>query len=408
MPGSNNNDAFANDGLFADSQNFTSNDSLFSNGSEFSSLDASWGVNASEFNSSANQSRGPAAGVPSWQQNANHLAASSIHQGYNGNSSPFGRSMNQSPASFNQNNFSSYATSQTYPYRQQQYDAGTNAQNFKLPHHAFTTAASGASTVAPQSLNHNQNFGLGSYGMGNSYGQGRPSVPQQQVRRADQNALVSQVPKGTGVGMFSIIDFDHLSRVTDSERMGIYANVGRDALEWDVSRSTLPAYVPRTSRNELRVLAGNNAAALAKIGKKSKAHGQRIKYENDSSSEDDSSSDDDSEYSSDDESDSPLPSKRPDNAKGGVEYDVIKALWRSKRKTIDGPTIRKGLADFWEVVKTIRDRWKADQTAVTDAEEKKKAGELPLLKSRVKDQREMAEAAFRAALKHGHRGIIEL
>jgi hypothetical protein len=82
--------------------------------------------------------------------------------------------------------------------------------------------------------------------------------------------------------------------------------------------------------------------------------------------------------------------------RGSTEYPVHPAV------------IRESLVDFWEVVKTIRDRWKADASAVTEAEEKKRVGELPLLRSRVKDQRDMIEAVFRAALKHGHRDIIAL
>ena len=45
---------------------------------------------------------------------------------------------------------------------------------------------------------------------------------------------------------------------------------------------------------------------------------------------------------------------------------------------------------------------------MTEAETKNRENELPLLKSRVKDQREMMESAFRAALKHGSRAIVEL
>lgn len=70
--------------------------------------------------------------------------------------------------------------------------------------------------------------------------------------------------------------------------------------------------------------------------------------------------------------------------------------------------IRTGLKDYWEVVRTIRDRWKTDSEAVIQAEEKKRIGELPLLKSRVKDQRDMIEVALKAALDFGHRNIMEL
>lgn len=91
-----------------------------------------------------------------------------------------------------------------------------------------------------------------------------------------------------------------------------------------------------------------------------------------------------------------------------MKYDTIKALWRSRRIGTSSDSIKEGLKEFWEVVKTIRDRWKTDAAAVQEAEEKKKLGELPLLRSRVKDQRDMIEIALKAAVDHGHISIVEL
>lgn len=133
-----------------------------------------------------------------------------------------------------------------------------------------------------------------------------------------------------------------------------------------------------------------------------------IKYESVSPSEE-SSSEEDSDYSDDELGEpSPLPPKRPDNPVEAVKYDAIKALWRSRSFEVSADEIRTGLKDIWEVVRTIRDRWKADAAAVTDAEEKKRLSELPLLRSRVKDQRDMMEAALKSALEHGHRNILEV
>lgn len=411
----------ANNGLFADNQQFSQYDNLFSNGNNFStSNDASWGLNASGFDQ--DQSRVPNSATPSWQQNVNHLSAPPTQHGFDGTSSPFGRALNHSPAPYAQPNFGSATGQQTYPYRQQQFDPslinqGNNGHGYNLP---FTSAGQGAGTIAPQALNQTpympQNAQAIYQNRPTATQQQQPQQQQQPARRITHASFANAVPKGADANMFSIINFDGLSRTTNSERMGNYVNVGKEPVEWDITRSAVPPYIPRRSRSELRKLAGTNQSALAKIGRKSKTlssvntklSGEQIKYEQ-SSSDDSSSSDDESDYSDDaDDSDSPLPATRPESPKAGVEYDVIKALWRSKRKVIDGPTIRQTMADFWDIIKTIRDRWKADTAALTDAENKKKTGELPLLRSRVKDQREMAEAAFRAAFKHGHRAIVEL
>ncbi|EME82654.1 uncharacterized protein MYCFIDRAFT_80286 [Pseudocercospora fijiensis CIRAD86] len=413
--------------LFADNQNFNAYDNLnlYQSGSDSNfNPDASWAVNASDF-SQASQSRAPQS-APSWAQNANHLAAQSVQQGFN--ASPYARPMSNSPASFAPNTFTyngQQPQQQPFQYRQPQFDPSLAAhgQNFNLHMPGYTAATQSPGTIAPQNLDPTRTFTNNPYAANafppNNFNQNRQAA-QIQMRRADQKALVASIPKAVSGGMFNIIDFNQLSQTTNSERMGSYANVGKEAQEWDVTRSAIPAYVPRKSRNELRALAGNNKTALAKIGKKSKTlaadlksrpptgsvGSPSIKHDADSSSEYSSSSDDDSEYTDDEDEDSPLPAKKPDDPKGGVEYDVIKAVYRSKKKSLDAATIGACLGELWEVVKTIRDRWKADAAAVNDAETKKKAGELPLLKSRVKDQREMMETAFKAVLKHGHRDVI--
>lgn len=76
-------------------------------------------------------------------------------------------------------------------------------------------------------------------------------------------------------------------------------------------------------------------------------------------------------------------------------------------RSVEGDDIRKGLTEFWNIIRTIRDRWKSDSAAVKEAEETKKANDLPLLKERVMLQREMLEAVLEAALAEGHRDIVE-
>ena len=431
------NDGFANN-LFADSQQYNAFDNMFQPGFDHNSNDASWGINASAY---PGQSRAPQTNAQAWPQHANHLPAASTHVGLSGQTSPYGRSLSQSPASYGSNNFNNYGAQQNFQFRHPQidptlvpsqaYSHGFNyaATNYQIPN---------AGTIAPHALEHETRpptynrspYAGGDYPMGNT-NQGRPMKPFV-AETVDQKALAGAIPNGKPAGYFSIIDFDDLANGTNSERMGNFVNIGKDALNWDVNRAALPAYVPRKSRSQLRTIAGNDQRALSKIGKKSvkkerslasnikqvqlaasnaSPTGEKIKYEGDSSSEEDSSSDEDSDtsYSSDDAAEpSPLPPKRPSSPKEATEYDATKALWRGKRKSVSSDSIRKGIVDFWEIIKTIRDRWKADSNAVTEAEEKNRENELPLLKSRVKDQRDMMESAFKAALKHGNRAIIEL
>lgn len=424
--------------MFADSQQYNAYDNLFHTGADQNSYDASWGVNASNY---PVQSRAQHTVAPSWPQNANHLSAPPAHANINGQPSPYARSLSHSPSPYGQNAFNGYGAPQGLQYRQPQYDPSlvsphTFNQNFNYSTTDYQIPNAG--TIAPHALQHeprsssfSHNPYDGSPYQVNNFGQSRPNksfIPE----TVDQVKLISAIPKGKNGGRFSIINFDELAKATNSERMGNFLNIGTETHNWDVNKAALPNYAPRKSRNELRKIAGSDPKLLAKLGKKtlkkeralaaapkplqSSTKGpspptEKIRNENDPTSEEESSSsdaDDDSTYSSDDENESPLPAKRPEKPKEGTEYDAIKALWRGKRKNLESATIRKGLGEFWDIVKTIRDRWKADAAAFQDAESKNRKNELPLLESRVKDQRDMLETAFKAALKHGHRGILEL
>jgi hypothetical protein len=427
------NQAFPDGNMFGDSQQLNGYDNFFQPGPDHSQYDASWGVNASNYQAPS-RTQQPA---PSWPPHANHLSPTPA--GLSGQPLPYGRSLSHSPAQpYGQHSFNDFGAQQHYPYQQPQYDptlVPPQTFNQTLNYSNTSLPNVNAGTIAPHALQNDSRsstygrspYDLSDYQLNNARA-GRPY----QTDVIDQHALVRSIPKSNNAGYFSITNFNNLAQATKSERMGSFLNIGIEAQNWDVNRAALPAYVPRKSRHDLRKSAGNDPKVLAKLGKKIVKHqkpsiiapratpltttagsptsAEKIKYEDDSSTAEESSSDDEgSSYTSDDVAESsPLPPKRPDLPKEATEYDTIKALWRSKRKRPSPESIRKGLVDFWEIAKTIRDRWKADANAVTDAETKKRVNELPLLRSRVKDQRDMMEVAFKAALKHGHKDIVEL
>lgn len=436
-----NNNGF--DTLFGDGQQYHAYNNDFLNGSDQSFSNSNWDLNAGP---GFNQSRGQPALPTTWQSNADHLSTAA------GNTNPqiaqyaYARGMSNSPAPFHQSPYGGFPPQQRPPqqFPQAQYDPALF--HTSTPHPGFSgnyapyanPPPQTLSTIAPQALQQQQqqqqqqqarpsSTPTNNYA-GLNYAQNafpRPVVarPPSSVN-VNQQALVASIPKGQDAGLYSNVSYDDMARATNSERMGAFVNIGRQPLEWPANRTTtLPAFVPRKPKNELRKLAGNDASLLARIGKKSvkkqgtigglagmKGPGSpQIKYEGETSSSEESSDDDDSSYTSDEEQEgSPLPTRRPEGIREAVEYDTIKALWRPKRKPVGGEQIKKGMGEFWEVVKTIRDRWKTDSSALQQAEEKKKIGELPLLKSRVKDQRDMMETALKTALKHGHRSIVEL
>jgi len=359
---------------------------------------------------------------------------------------PYGRSFSKSP-SFQQpqpqqhqsQNQQSYDFGNARQYQQSPFDPSLAPQTHLAPQYGavqqpFANQRQGSNTVAPQALD-----------TARQQPQHQTINPQQSYLRAanpplavqpasaapstvDQQQLVNTIPRGTVDGRFCIVDYAQLSAATNSKRMNIFINVGQQDFEYSINRAALPTPAQRKSRNELRRLAADDPKLLAKLGKKvpKKAAGlikaprettriiksvvtpAGVKHEVQSPSDYSSSEEDSSDYESEDEQPFPLPLKRPDgNPLEAVKYDATKALWRGGRY-IASSEIRAGLKDYWEVVRTIRDRWKADAAAVVEAEEKDRKGEVPLLKSRVKDQLNMIEVAFKAALEYGHKSILEL
>lgn len=428
-------------------QHLPYDDSLFPAG-DAAFADAAWGLHASAYTPQPQQPGSRAVSThnpPNWSQ---PMSAPSAAPGFN----VYGRSPLHSPASFAQNaNYAGYNNGNYNGFNQQpQYSQQQNIlPAYQQPQHQqYSSTPTNSNAVTPHALAPANQLVVNQPPMNQasvnpttvpeaSYSQ----LPQQLPTRnaapsqppADQDALIKAIPASEQSGRFTIHDVPKLIKATNSERFVNvkFATIGKQPSEFPVNRSTaLPAYVKRNSRNELKRLVKDNPKLQAKLSSKisqsdrpavatnrptNAASPAQSAYSNDGTKDDsdsDTESNTDVSLYSDEEDDlagAPLPAKRPDeNAKEAVEYDTIKALWRNKRKNVDAASIRKGLGDFWEVVKTIRNRWKTDIQAVEEAEAKGRVNDLALLRSRVKDQRDMLEVSIRTALKHGFKSIIEL
>lgn len=314
--------------------------------------------------------------------------------------------------------------------------------NFDMGMRAYSASTPQTNTIAPQALQSSQSlppngptsasgFQDTRKGAGQSYAysQGGPLAALSPTTVNQPQPVVT--PKGEIFGKFIIKDFDSLCKATKSNRLHNFVNIGDFAQDLPITKTTIPQYVPRKSRNELKTLAAGDKKLLERIAKKpskksksASSKAARVKTESgsaqspsdvkqelsDTMSETDSS-DDNSDYSSSDDETpepSPLPASRPEEPHQAVRYDIIKSVWMSRKSAAKSEQIRSALGDFWEVVRTIRDRWRTDNNAVKQAEEAKKLSELPLLKGRVKSQREMMEVALKTALDYGHPDIIRL
>ncbi|KAI9671923.1 MAG: hypothetical protein M1817_002346 [Caeruleum heppii] len=242
-----------------------------------------------------------------------------------------------------------------------------------------------------------------------------------------------QIPPGQTSGSFCVVGQDFLSSSNFVPfQSGPFAHIGQRPIDAPTSRTTLTAYVPRYSRNQVRRLldvnkrSNDNAVAL---NPKQERMVKRLKISNEtslpksrrsqnsktssrvgSSTVETPSSDSESE-SSEDESDqvsspeevmeeAPLPPTRPTKSDEAAAYDTIKALWRpSNRRILPADEIREAMLRFWTVLKPIQDEW----NAIAKDEALNKDG----VKQRFAKQRAVVMAVFKAVLEHGHHDVVE-
>ena len=280
-------------------------------------------------------------------------------------------------------------------------------------------------TISPEALQNN---------VASSFNQHQLSTRNERIQPASTLSAPAQkifpAPKGTSSGIFLISSPESLQKATNSKRLHKFANICEKTVELPISKSTIPVYNPRKSRNELNrplsAVERLRAEAVRKKYQKSAATASRpglsslktrdqslVKQEEEleSSSEEDSS--DESEYESssaeEEEPKPPIPAARPTAPKDAVRYDTIKSLWRpaTPNQAMGEQSIRQGMNEFFEVVNTIGDRWKADCEDVKKAQDQNESRQVPVFKQRVVDQRELMEVAMDAALGHGYPEIIE-
>lgn len=247
-----------------------------------------------------------------------------------------------------------------------------------------------------------------------------------------------EIPKGKKSGGLYVLDTAALAKATNSVALNKLVTLGSEPIQLATNRSkhspqqpcldlsniliaALPLYTARQSIKELRKAGADNKKLLAKLSSSKSSLSRAIRFSKNNAGSPGSlkrevsdsesyteSSDDDSEYSdSEDEEESPLPASRPDDdPHKAVCYDVIKASWFPRRSALNSEKIKNSMRDLWEVLNTIQKRWRADSKAVAEAEEAKKIGELPTLKSRVTSQRDLLQTALKAALDHAHPDVL--
>lgn len=147
------------------------------------------------------------------------------------------------------------------------------------------------------------------------------------------------------------------------------------------------------------------ASAQPRIG--SAAESASPSESSESESEDESEYYSESEEVPEPEEPSPVPVNRPVDPNKAIEYDVIKAVWARKNVGLSGTVIRTALGEYWNIFKTIRDKWKGKTTSLQQATDKKDQVSIKTYERRVIESRRLLESCISLTLKHGHPDIIE-
>jgi hypothetical protein len=324
-----------------------------------------------------------------------------------------------------------------------------------------TTPQGHANTVTPQALQHaavqQQNtrpaaspFQVSPYHQQSAYKQptNNRQIPRTTTEVFAQRSMSGvnvkpvpvpsyEIPKGKKSGGLYVLDQSALAKATKSAPLNKLVTLGSEPFHLPTNRSklhlkprsfhaksnktlaALPLYTARQSVKELKKIGADNKKLLAKLSLSKPSVAKALKtrtYAGSSSalkrevSDSESyteSSDDDSEYTDDEEDEpSPLPATRPEEPHAAVRYDIIKATWYPRRSPLSSEKIKDSMRDIWEVLNTIHKRWRTDSKAVSDAEDQKKTGELPVLKSRVTSQRDLLQSALVAALEYAHPDVL--
>ena len=160
----------------------------------------------------------------------------------------------------------------------------------------------------------------------------------------------------------------------------------------------------RLSKNESLVSVSNRSSV--------NGSGVQNKQESSSDSASESGSDEESDYESDSdeqpEADLPdlLRSARPTDSVKAIEYDVVETVWRQPNRRVEPEDIRSALGRYEKLIKELRDKWKQEENAVAQAEEKKDQALVEKSKGRAAARLKVLENACRLTEQYGHQDIV--
>ncbi|MCJ1437640.1 hypothetical protein MMC27_007027 [Xylographa pallens] len=441
--------------LAAGSYNYPNNpqndafNSYFNNNAA-SSFNAPWGAEAID---PRMQPNGFAQTSPTWHHTALNgqgplqtphygLQSSSYDNAYQRpqDAYPYSGYHNQQPLSFANNNYDPALT----------YGTGAlldDAAFVDHGSHSYGTSDVQGQTISPSAL---QSFAYPQFS-----GASDDQIPQARnethlaPQRTDGNAVLAQrqyddrqaelisasIPSGVLTNELSVRDPAALMEATKSSNFTGFVFIGGNTVELDDSRVILPKTVHRRSvkdlKRQVRTEQGNEPwtkeqqplakklrlsknESLVSVSNRPSVNGSGVqnKQESSSDSASESGSDDESDYDSDSdeqpEADLPdlLRSARPTDPVKAIEYDVVETVWRQPNQRVEPEDIRSALGRYEKLIKELRDKWKQEENAVAQAEEKKDQALVEKSKARAAARLKVLENACRLTEQYGHQDIV--
>lgn len=103
---------------------------------------------------------------------------------------------------------------------------------------------------------------------------------------------------------------------------------------------------------------------------------------------------------------SPLPPSRPTDPDGAIKYDAMKIVWFPRNRQPSAPAIRNAMTLFSDLVKGVREIWKARSEALKAAENQNQEDKIPAIKKDVIMQRRFLDLIIEATLTNGHPSYV--
>jgi hypothetical protein len=99
----------------------------------------------------------------------------------------------------------------------------------------------------------------------------------------------------------------------------------------------------------------------------------------------------------------------PSDLRGKNTYQAVQAVWSPRNKPVEPDKVRSGIAQFGDIIRSLRDNWKSwnEQLRKAELPDATDAAMVPKFKEEVAQYRSTIESVMQRALLFGHPAIVK-